>query len=188
MAGRFPAVLVSLCLTLGIAVPAGADDRQQAVLIWAVQELARVEGLASECIRRRAIVRHLRRVRAKLNGLLERVPPPPPPEVSSPPVRRRPPPMAPPAFGRLMDSVRAQVMTRGKLTVISTAAPHNFFSSRQVAALLGAVPFSRQKLKALKLLCRRITDPETIYVILESFPFQRDRKKAQRILSAVQYQ
>jgi len=174
-----------LCSSTGSAQvePPRQHRRTQRVLMWAVQELARTEGLAVHCDNRRAILRHLRRVRAKLNGLMNRAAPPPPgPEVSSTPATPVLRPMSPRAFARLLDSVKAQVMTRGKRAVIAGAADHNHFTSRQVFTLLGTLPFSRDKLKTLKRLARRITDRESSFTIIDAFAFQRDKAKARKIL------
>jgi len=169
----------------GQPFPERRHGRTQRTLAWAAQELARAEGLASDCGNRRALVRALRRIRMQLNGLLDRVPPPPPPpppgpEVDTPPAVQ---PMSPAAFGRLMESVNAQGLTKGKLAVISGAAGHNHFSCRQVRALIGAISFSRDKLRTLKMLARRITDRQSSFAILEAFDFQRDKEKARRILA-----
>jgi hypothetical protein len=182
-------LLLSLATEASAQRQPAAPRRQtptQQTLLWAVQELARAEGMTGECANRRAMRRTLGRVRSELNRLLGHAsalpPPPPPPAPTTPPP---PQPMSGPDFSKLLDSVKAQAMTRGKLAVITQAASYNFFTCRQVIALINAVSFSRHKLKALKRLAWRVTDRQNTYTILDAFPFSRDRRKASKILAKV---
>ena len=177
--------LLLLCATEARAQPA----RDQATIGWAVQELARLEGMAASCTLRREMVRSLRRIRRKLNRI-QRVTPPPPPAHTFTPAPPPPPPraaMSGARFNHFIGQVRAQAIDRGKLAVISTGSAANFFYARQVVTLLNSLATGRNRLKALQFLAPRVLDHQNVYTLVGAFYTGRDKKKAQRIIQRIRY-
>lgn len=88
------------------------------------------------------------------------------------------------SFASLRRSVAAHSFGSEKLKVISTAAGTNWFEVSQVRVLIDSLSYSSEKLQALRLLWPRVVDRANGFQLYEAFPFQSDRREAQKILES----
>ncbi len=86
------------------------------------------------------------------------------------------------SFSALLNILDEQNFPKEQLYLIELAAYRNQFSSEQVVQLLEKIQFSRQKLKALKILRHKITDTENHFLILKAFVHSLSKKKAMALL------
>jgi hypothetical protein len=186
-------------ILLGASAPPARAQAQSTVdvryvtnqLSWAFSEISRIEKrIATRCNRRRGLYRRLRRLKRHLRSVMAHVraglasaaavaptspAPPQPAEPVVTPMQRRP-------FHALLRRLKAARFSKGRLSVVSTAAAHNHFSSRQVKRILKQFRFSSKRVKALRVLAPRIVDPQKSFVIYGAFKFSSAKKKARRIL------
>ena len=85
-------------------------------------------------------------------------------------------------FRRLVVAVRNEGYADNKLAVIESASAHNYFRVGQLKALLGELPFSATKLRALYLIAPRLIDRENSFAVYESFSYSADKEQAEQIL------
>ncbi len=189
-------------MLLGAAAPDEAQAQAQArstvdvqyvqnQLSWAFSEITRIEKrIARRCNRSRGLQRRLRRLKRHLRSVMAHVQagrtsaaavvpttptPPQPAEPVVSPMRRR-------AFHALVRRIKAARFSKGRLSVVSTAAAHNYFTSRQVKRILKHFRFSNKRVRALRVLAPKILDPQNSFVIYGAFKLSSAKKKARRIL------
>jgi hypothetical protein len=134
----------------------------------------------------------LSRVREELNGLRAdvngapdlryfhvRTPPPPPPQpVPVPAVQ----PISEPQFQRLVNAIAKESFGDGKLRVLESAAPSQYFLVSQVQRILTKFSFGNDKLKAVRVLWPRVLDRENGYQLYQSFTFQGEKDQLREII------
>ncbi len=91
-------------------------------------------------------------------------------------------PMNPKSFFGLLNALGEQSIPKNQLYLIELAAFRNRFTSEQVMQLLEKLKFSRHKLRILKVLRRRIIDPENHFFLLKVFTHSLDKKRASALL------
>lgn len=85
-------------------------------------------------------------------------------------------------FGRLVEAVKREAFSAGKLNVLNEAARVNWFSVDQVKALLRSFSFGADKVTALRQLAPRIIDPQNNFQIYGAFTFSAEKEEAKEIL------
>ena len=105
-----------------------------------------------------------------------------------PPPKEKAAPKGPVAMNRaeiasLLASVKGQAFADTKLKVVRTAAVNNYFTVKQVGALLGLLSFADDKLKAVRIVRDRIVDTKQFFELYNHFTFEADKKALKRILS-----
>jgi len=104
-------------------------------------------------------------------------PAPPPPRASGNQ------PMGHGSFQALLQQVSSLSFPSEQHAAISLAAGSNHFSCNQVSQLLAAFSFGGDKIKALSLVARRISDPQNQFTILAGFTFDSEKEEARQLLA-----
>ena len=107
-------------------------------------------------------------------------PPQPPPQPPQPAVQPIPEAM----LRSLVVAVRNEPFAEDQLDVLAQAAPTQYFLVNQAQQLLRVFTFSKDRLKAMRLLRPRLLDMENSYKLFESFEFSNDKEELKRILAA----
>ncbi len=84
----------------------------------------------------------------------------------------------------LVAAIRNEPFADDQLTVLEEAVPTQYFLVAQAQQLLRLFSFSRDRLKAMRLLRPRLLDMENGYKLYESFEFSNDKDELKRILAA----
>ena len=117
-------------------------------------------------------------------------------QVASAPLTRveapRPPPMPQPLvqpiteamLRSLASSIRNEPFAEDQLAVLAEAAPTEYFLVSQTQQMLRLFSFSKDRLKAMRLLRPRLLDMENSFKLYESFEFSSDKEELKRILAA----
>ena len=88
-------------------------------------------------------------------------------------------PMASGKFQNLLAKIESQSFKRKRVEVIQRAAKRNFFSCAQLATMLGTLSFKGERVKAVKAIVPRITDPENSGTVLRALTFRDEQRKAE---------
>jgi len=104
-------------------------------------------------------------------------PPPPPPQPAVQPITEA-------MLRSLVLAVRNEPFAEDQLDVLAQAAPTQYFLVNQTQQLLRVFTFSKDRLKAMRLLRPRLLDMENSYKLYESFEFSNDKEELKRILAA----
>jgi hypothetical protein len=103
--------------------------------------------------------------------------PPPPPQPAVQPITEA-------MLRSLVVAVRNEPFAEDQLDVLGQAAPTQYFLVNQTQQLLRVFTFSKDRLKAMRLLRPRLLDMENSYKLYESFEFSNDKEELKRILAA----
>jgi hypothetical protein len=103
--------------------------------------------------------------------------PPPPPQPAVQPITEA-------MLRSLVLAVRNEPFAEDQLDVLAQAAPTQYFLVNQTQQLLRVFTFSKDRLKAMRLLRPRLLDMENSYKLYESFEFSNDKEELKRILAA----
>jgi len=104
-------------------------------------------------------------------------PPQPPPQPAVQPITEA-------LLRSLVVAVRNEPFAEDQLDVLAQAAPTQYFLVNQTQQLLRVFTFSKDRLKAMRLLRPRLLDMENSYLLYESFEFSNDKEELKRILAA----
>lgn len=85
-------------------------------------------------------------------------------------------------FQYLYKTIKRKSFEKDQLELLSVGVLDNHFNSRQCAKLLSLFTFDKDKLKALDIMANHIVDRESVHLILDSFRFDSDRRKAAKML------
>ena len=85
-------------------------------------------------------------------------------------------------FQFLYKTIKRESFDKDRLKLLSVGVLDNYFSSRQCAKLLSIYSFDKEKLRALDILAKHIVDLNNAHLILDSFRFESERRKAAKIL------
>ena len=85
-------------------------------------------------------------------------------------------------FQYLYKTIKRKSFERDQLELLSVGVLDNYFSCRQCAKILSLYSFDKDKLKVLDIMERHIVDLENADIILKSFRFESDRRKAAAML------
>ena len=85
-------------------------------------------------------------------------------------------------FQYLYKTIKKKSFDRDRLELLSVGVLDNYFSCRQCAKLLSLYSFDKDKLKVLDIMAKHIVDLDNAYLILDSFRFESDRRKAANML------
>jgi len=85
-------------------------------------------------------------------------------------------------FQFLYKTIKKKHFEKDRLELLSVGVLDNFFSCRQCAKLLSLYSFDKDKLKVLNIMAKHIVDLDNAHLILDSFKFESDRRKAAQML------
>ncbi len=94
-----------------------------------------------------------------------------------------PTPMTDAAYGQLVSAVRHSSFDKGKVGVIRDAAQHNWFTSNQLAGLMGLLSFDNGKIDAAVAGWAHLVDPQNSFVIYKKLSFDSSREKLRKRVS-----
>jgi hypothetical protein len=117
------------------------------------------------------------------NAPLARVEPQRPPQPAPPP-QPAVQPITEAMLRSLVAAIRNEPFADDQLSVLEEAAPSQYFLVAQAQQLLRLFSFSKDRLKAMRLLRPRLLDMENSYKLYESFEFSGDKDELKRILAA----
>ena len=81
-------------------------------------------------------------------------------------------------FQYLYKAIKKKAFEKDQLELLSVGVLDNYFSCRQCAKIMSIYSFDKDKLKVLDIMAKHIVDKENAHLILESFRFESDRRKA----------
>ena len=85
-------------------------------------------------------------------------------------------------FQFLYKTIKKKHFEKDRLELLSVGVLDNYFSCRQCAKLLSLYSFDKDKLKVLNIMAKHIVDLDNAHLILDSFKFESDRRKAAQML------
>jgi len=86
-------------------------------------------------------------------------------------------PMSPSSFRELMNSLKNEFSSSGKLNILKEAARGNYFTSEQVVDILSVFDVEKDKLDAAKMLYPRVIDKNNFFKVYAVFKFQADKEE-----------
>ena len=81
-------------------------------------------------------------------------------------------------FQYLYKAIKKKAFEKDQLELLSVGVLDNYFSCRQCAKIMSIYSFDKDKLKVLDIMAKHIVDKENARLILDSFRFESDRRKA----------
>ena len=81
-------------------------------------------------------------------------------------------------FQYLYKVIKKKAFEKDQLELLSVGVLDNYFSCRQCAKIMSIYSFDKDKLKVLDIMASHIVDKENAHLILDSFRFESDRRKA----------
>ena len=81
-------------------------------------------------------------------------------------------------FQYLYKVIKKKAFEKDQLELLSVGVLDNYFSCRQCAKIISIYSFDKDKLKVLDIMAKHIVDKENAHLILDSFRFESDRRKA----------
>ena len=81
-------------------------------------------------------------------------------------------------FQYLYKVIKKKAFEKDQLELLSIGVLDNYFSCRQCAKIMSIYSFDKDKLKVLDIMAKHIVDKENAHLILDSFRFESDRRKA----------
>ena len=85
-------------------------------------------------------------------------------------------------FQYLYKTIKRKHFEKDQMELLSVGVLDNYFSSRQCAKIMSIYSFDKDKLKVLDIMARHIVDLDNAHLILDSFRYESDRRKAANIL------
>jgi hypothetical protein len=106
---------------------------------------------------------------------------PPPPQ--SPPPQPSVQPITEAMLRQLVTAVRNEPFADDQLDVLADASSSQYFLVSQTQQLLSIFSFSKDRLKAVRLVRPHLLDPENGFKLYESFEYSKDKEELKRILA-----
>lgn len=172
---------VATALSAGVATADAPAPREAVVtmLVQAQDELQALDRLSREVIdpnlRDRLIFRAAR-ADAAIDESLRQIGRSP----ARPPVRPAIPVTNDAEFGMILGAVQRASFSDDKLHVLSSAARGRYFTTMQVAQVMGAFSFSSDKVDAASMLYPSVVDPQNWFLIYDHLTFSSDREELAR--------
>ena len=85
-------------------------------------------------------------------------------------------------FQYLYKTIKKKSFEKDQFELLSVGVLDNQFSCRQCAKIMSIYSFDKDKLKVLDIMAKHIVDRENTHLILDSFRFESDRRKAANML------
>ena len=85
-------------------------------------------------------------------------------------------------FQFLYKTIKKKSFEKDRLELLSIGLLDNYFSCKQCAKLMLIHSFNSEKFKVLNMMAKHIVDLENANIILDSFTFESDRRKAAKLL------
>jgi len=92
----------------------------------------------------------------------------------------RPAAMNPGAFGQLIEALKDASFDKDKVEVARQAAGANWFTSNQVAAVMGVMSFDDARVDVAVALWSHIVDPENSFVVFKTLNFDSSKDKLRK--------
>ena len=86
-------------------------------------------------------------------------------------------------FQFLYKTIKKKSFEKEQFELLSVGVLDNYFSCQQCAKIMSIYSFDKDKLKVLDIMASHIVDRENAHLILDSFRFESDRKKAAKMLN-----
>lgn len=81
------------------------------------------------------------------------------------------------AFAEALETVKGGGFDDGKLDAVLLLCKHNYFTSRQAAAMMALFAFDDDRVKAAMALYPRTTDPGNFFIVLKTFTYDFEKSK-----------
>lgn len=91
--------------------------------------------------------------------------------------------MAPSDQAAVQNEISNAAFSSDKLRILEDAMRYRTLCGEQVVEILALIPFSSDKLQALRSMAPRIADPENNFRIYGAFSFERDKEQARQLLN-----
>lgn len=85
-------------------------------------------------------------------------------------------------FQFLYKTIKKKHFEKDRLELLSVGVLDNYFSCRQCAKIMSLYSFDKDKLKVLDIMAKHIVDLNNAHLILDSFRFESERRKAAQLL------
>ena len=85
-------------------------------------------------------------------------------------------------FQYLYKTIKKKHFEKDRLELLGVGVLDNYFSCRQCAKILSLYSFDKEKLKVLDIMSRHVVDLDNAHLILDSFRYESDRRKAANML------
>ncbi len=92
-------------------------------------------------------------------------------------------PMTPVDFQHLLSAIEAESFTKGRLRVLQSAVPHNYFTVDQIKKVMKKFSFASGKTQAAAMMYARLLDKNNFYRVYEELSFDSDKKKLKEMIS-----
>ena len=86
-------------------------------------------------------------------------------------------------FENFFKNVKSEAFEDDKMSTIEVNTNHNWYNVDQVVRILGLFDFGNSKIKALRIMYRKVVDRNNAQKILQTFDFGDDKKKAKNIIN-----
>ncbi len=86
-------------------------------------------------------------------------------------------------FQVFYNNVKDEAFEDDKMTTIEVNTNHNYYNVNQVVRILELFDFGNSKIKALRIMYRKVVDRDNAQQILQVFDFGDDKKKARNIIN-----
>ena len=81
-------------------------------------------------------------------------------------------------FQYLYKTIKKKSYEKDQFELLSVGVLDNFFNCRQCMKIMSIYSFDKDKMRVLDIMADHIVDRENAYLILDSFRFESDRRKA----------
>ncbi len=85
-------------------------------------------------------------------------------------------------FGSFLLLLENEPFSDERLALLRQVAAKNYFTCQQLGYILDRFEFESDKLEAVRILRRRIVDPEHAFIVCDKFEFESDKKKFLEIM------
>jgi hypothetical protein len=92
----------------------------------------------------------------------------------------RPAAMSPGSFGQLIEAIKDASFDKDKVEVARQAAGANWFTSNQVAGVMGVIDFDDSRVEAAVAMWSHIVDPENSFVVFKKLDFDSSKDKLRK--------
>ena len=85
-------------------------------------------------------------------------------------------------FNRLVNAIKSEDFSDGKLSILKEAAAHKYFTSEQSGKILDLFEFENDKVKAGAICHKRVVDPDNWYTVYSHFEFDASKNELRKAI------
>ena len=85
-------------------------------------------------------------------------------------------------FNKLVNAIKSEDFSDGKLSILKEAAAHKYFSSEQSGKILDLFEFENDKVKAGTICHKRVVDPDNWYTVYSHFEFDASKNELRKAI------